>query len=168
MKFDLPNQFISILLGGLWHTTVPERFNQIQQSGEILPEPPIADDLRWKTLNGPENYSFVRTLGGVSLFDFLHFDPATYSEKCPLSNWDHFVPFQNKYGEAIWIEIDREKVLDKLILPVQLVKKWKDESAYKHTLMPCIEAAHIGPLPMTSAIRAIHSAKGKEPISLLV
>src|ERR1035438_4494083 len=62
--------------GGLWHTTRPERFDRILSTGAILPEPDILDSERWANA-GPEHYPYVRTLGGVSLFDFDGFNPRT-------------------------------------------------------------------------------------------
>src|SRR5882672_4084889 len=61
------------LLGGLWHTTYPERFDGILKTGAILPEPVIPDADRWATSRGREHYPYVRMLGGVSLFDFNQF-----------------------------------------------------------------------------------------------
>jgi hypothetical protein len=45
-------------------------------------------------------------------------------------------------------------VADNLILGHDLVDKWKKQEAYKHTIMPIIEIAHIGPLP-TSAFQTV-------------
>jgi len=40
------------LVGGLWHTTHPDRFERILKAGAILPEPDIPDKERWKTAEG--------------------------------------------------------------------------------------------------------------------
>jgi hypothetical protein len=70
------------LHGGLWHTTIPERYENILSSGFILPEPPnMPDNERWSTSQGKEFYPYVRQLGGVSLFDFDDFDPEAYSKE---------------------------------------------------------------------------------------
>jgi len=61
---------LSELHGGLWHSTHPERFTGILQSGAILPEPNMQDSDRWKTSRGRGFYPYVRLIGGVSLFDF--------------------------------------------------------------------------------------------------
>jgi len=97
------------LLGGVWHTTSPHRFEQILNSGAILPNPDIDDSERWGTAIGSKGYSYVIKLGGVSLFDFRnfdHFDHIEYGKCCPLSNWEEFVPYRSKWKAAVWIEID--------------------------------------------------------------
>ena len=69
------------LWGGVWHTTHPERFLSILNDGAILLEPPIPNDERWGVGLGPDHYPFVRSIGGVSLFDFRDFDPVRWSRK---------------------------------------------------------------------------------------
>ena len=61
------------LVGSVWHTTRPERFQHILESGAILPEPDIPKAERWGTAGGPEGYPYVRSIGAVSLFDFRSF-----------------------------------------------------------------------------------------------
>jgi len=79
--------FPNLLRGRLWHTTSFDRYQKIVESGFILPSPPVPDDERWGTIQGPDYYPYVRLLGGVSLFDFNGFDPDSYGEKYPLSTW---------------------------------------------------------------------------------
>jgi hypothetical protein len=86
----------------LWHTTTPDRYESILRSGSILPNPEIPESDRWKTSRGPHYYPFVRTLGGVSLFDFHGFDPEAYSAKYPFSSWREFVPCRPEFEAAIW------------------------------------------------------------------
>ncbi len=138
---------LAALHGGLWHTTSPQRFDSIVRDQELLPNPPIPDAERWGTRMGPDYFPYVRTLGGVSLFDFTDFDPETYSASYPMSNWTEFVPFRDSWGAAIWIEIDRAAVRADLIPPAELVQRWKDTNCHSHRLMPQIEAAHLGPIP---------------------
>jgi len=142
------------LCGRLWHTTHPDRFKNILIIGAILPEPDIPDRDRWKTSRGKDFYPFVRTLRGVSLFDFDHFDPESYAEKNPMSSWHNFVPYRKDWGLSVWIEIDRELVAPKFISGTDLVARWKSAGAYRHTIMPYIEAAYLGPLPKTAFKRA--------------
>ncbi len=148
-------RFPEELRGGLWHTTTPDRYERIVVTGSILPEPDIADSERWKTSQGPDHYPYVRTLGGVSLFDFRGFEPETYSNTHPMSAWTAFVPCPRKATVAVWIEIERAKVAPALIDVDTLVARWKQENAYGHTIMPRIEAAHIGPIPITSVSRVL-------------
>jgi len=110
---------------------------------------------RHKTSKGESHYPFVRHIGGVSLFDFTNIDIEVYSDRCPASSWSYFVPITSDCSESIWIEIDREAIKGNWISGPDLLRRWKDENAYSHTLMPLIEAAHIGDLPMTNMIRAI-------------
>ena len=142
------------LNGRLWHTTHPDRFTSILTSHAILPEPSIPDGERSFTGGGKEHYPYVRTLGGVSLFDFDQFDPETYLDKCPGCTWAEFVPYRIKWGCSVWIEIDRAQVAPRLISGLDLVaKQWSDE-ALGHMIMPYIEAAYLGPLPRTAFKRA--------------
>jgi len=142
------------LIGKLWHTTSVERYEQILVSGDILPNPPIDDSERWKTNKGSDLFPYVRILGGVSLFDFDNFDEDDYSEKYPICSWSTFVPYTKKWKESVWIEIQQEKIIDNYISGHELLLRWKKDEAYKHTFMPLIEAAHLGPIP-TSAFGEI-------------
>ena len=150
------------LHGGLWHTTHPDRFQCILEHGAIVPHPNIPDSERWKARRGAEYYPFVRTIGGVSLFDFDEFDPESYREKCPISNWDEFVPFRKEWRCAVWIEIDRAQAADHLVSGADLVLRWKAEAAYHHSIMPYIEAAYIGELPRTAFVRAFSVRAGEQ------
>ncbi len=147
------------LCGGLWHTTHPDRFKAILRSGAILPEPDIPDNERYCTGLGKEHYPYVRTLGGVSLFDFNGFDPDVYTKEYPSSTWATFIPYRTDWGCAVWIEIDRDQVGPPLISGSELLAKWKSDGAHGHNIMPEIEAAHIGPIPRTAFRRAFSVGK---------
>jgi len=90
----LTNLILPELCGGLWHITHPDRFKSILNSNAILPEPDIPEGARYCTGLGKDHYPYVRTLGGVSLFDFNRFDPDAYTEEYPLSTWAAFVPYR--------------------------------------------------------------------------
>jgi hypothetical protein len=156
------------LRGRLWHTTHPDRFQRILKCGAIVPEPDIPDSERWKTAAGPEHFPYVRTIGGVSLFDFYKFDPDSYAEKCPSSSWQEFVPFREEWGCAVWIEIDRAQAADHFISGADLIASWKAEGAYRHTVMPYIEAAYVGELPRTAFARAFIVRAGEDVCQSLV
>lgn len=139
------------LMGGLWHTTHPDRFTQILKSGGILPEPAgIPEKERWATRDGRESYPYVRFIGGVSLFDLRNFEPESYTAEFPSSSWSYFIPCNLMWDSAVWIEIDRERAAGKLISPIELKERWEAEKAYHHKRMPGIEAAYIGVLPRTA------------------
>ena len=148
--------FPELLRNGLWHTTNNERFEGILTSAGILPEPPIPDSQRWGTAGGPGLYPFVRSIGGVSLFDFLGFEESVYSARYPNSMWKIFVPCFSSWEEAIWIEIDRAAIVDKFIDGSALVALWKKQNELGRKIMPVIEAAHIGPVPV-SAFRKVYA-----------
>jgi len=137
MDINLP----PLLLNKLWHTTSSKRCQQILESGAILANPPIDDNDRYGT---SKNYPLVRMLGGISLFDFTDFDPKAYKKECPISTWWTFVPYNKRWEESTWIEINREMVKDKLIDGKELSKISKEKKLHKHLFMPNIETAYIG------------------------
>ena len=134
------------LNNSIWHTTSIDRYASISESGYLLPEPDIDDKHRWKTANGKQNYPYVRILGGVSLFEFNNFDSEEYSRKYPVSMWGAFIPYRREWKSSIWIEIEKEKIIDNFISGVDLLAMWKEKGMYRHTIMPIIEAAYIGAL----------------------
>ena len=148
------SNFPDFLQGRLWHTTHPDRYQQILKSGAILPNPLIPDNDRWKTSRGPHYFPYVRTLGAVSLFDFDGFDPASYSTNYPISSWREFVPYRRTWGASVWIEIDRHAVADKFMTAEQLRNRLSQENAHRHTLMPKIEVAYLGPIPISAFLCA--------------
>lgn len=152
--------FPKILLNRLWHSTSIDRFNNILKDGVIKPEPDLPDSVRWCTGLGPMHYPYVRTLGGVSLFDFSGFVLADY-EKEYSSSWYTFVPNRHGGGNKIWIEINREAVKDSLILGQELITRWEEEKAYGHNIMPIIEIAHLGPIQTSKFVRALSYESGK-------
>lgn len=151
--------------GGLWHTTHPDRYRRILETGALLPEPGIPENERWKTARGPEFYPFVRKLGGVSLFDFgPGFDKEAYRRVNFFSSVGTFLPIHDGWEEAVWIEIDRDAVLGSLLSPSEVLRLWKEGEHYRHTLMPMIEAAHLGPLPRSAFRRALLASSKPEAI----
>jgi len=147
-------QALEVLGEGLWHTTSEPGFTGILSVGSILVEPNIPDEERWHTLRGPDYYPYVRKLGGVSLFDFEGFEPASYSEQYRLSSWRTFIPMRRERRVAVWIEIDRGMVSGNLIGRNALLERWKTEAAQRHNIMPNLEAAHLGDIPIDAFVRA--------------
>ncbi len=145
---------------GLWHTTHLARFTRILGDGAILPEPNIPESERW-------GMSYVRSLGGVSLFEFKGFEPVSYSKEFPLSSWAEFVPFRSVWNSSVWIEIDRERVLQKLVSGFNLLEQWKAGKVYKR-LMPHIEAAHLGPVSKNAFKRAFFVCRDSKKITELL
>jgi hypothetical protein len=155
------------LHGRLWHTTHPDRFKRILETGSILPIPEAPNPDGWRTMDGEPYRSYAHTLGGVSLFDFDQFDPESYATRCPMSSWYTFVPYQEKWGAAVWIEIDREIVAPSLISAVDVVTRWNTDKAYRHNFMPYIEAIYVGPLPRAAFVRAFIVSKTESEIRAL-
>lgn len=156
-------KLLQILRGGLWHTTSVERFASIVRMGAIVPEPyGLLEGDRWGTRIGRKGWPFVRTLGGVSLFDFDDFDPEAYSRRYPVSSWEEFVPYRQRWGQSVWIKIDRTKVGTQLISGPDLLHRWKESGSHRHNLMPLIEVAHIGALSAENFDWAFVVGKGCE------
>lgn len=151
------------LQGGIWHTTSVSRFQGILRTAAILPEPDIPDSERWSTSQGSEWYPYVRTLGGVSLFDFRKFSREQYSEDFPVSTWTEFIPFRSEWKEAVWIEIDVDKLGKAFISGEDLLARWKSAKV-GNRIMPKIEAAHVGPLPQTAFRTVFSVCQGSETL----
>jgi len=163
----LRNLVLKELHGRLWHTTPPDRFQRILETGAILPVPDPPNPDGWRTMGGEPYRSFAHTLGAVSLFDFDQFDPESYGTKCPMSDWHTFVPYREKWGSSVWIEIDRGLIAQQLISGPDLVAKWKANDAYEHSIMPYIEVVHVGPVPRSAFVRAFIVGKNESEIRSL-
>lgn len=152
--------FPQILLNRLWHSTTLAHYELILKTGAILPEPNIPDTSRYCTVQGQKHYPYVRSLGGISLFDFTNFNPDSYSEKYVASCLFTFVPINSSGGNQIWIEINRKLVQESLIEGVDLIDQWKRNNAYGHNIMPIIEAAHIGPIDTSKFTQVLQHLDG--------
>lgn len=134
------------LHGKVWHTTEPAHVPSIVELGAILVKPPVAGI--WRSICGESQPSFVKKIGGVSLFDFRNFNPDAYSETYPMSNWRTFVPHLG--SGAVWIEIETESISLSYITPDELVNLWKQSNSYRNAIMPRIEAANVGDVTVSS------------------
>ncbi len=153
---------------GIWHTTSLDRFRGILESGGILPEPDLLDSERWSTSAGPELFPYVRTLGGVSLFDFREFELASYGRKFPACTWAAFVPYCEGWKESVWVEIDVGFLGRNFVGGRDLLDRW-NTAKVGNQIMPEIEAAHIGPIPTAAFISAFIARRGAsqlEPVDL--
>ena len=90
---------------------------------------------RWATRAGPVHHPYVRSLGGVSLFDFRSFDRERYSQNFPLSDWAEFVPFRSIWQSSVWIEIDAVALGAAFISGADLLNRWKADRAHNHRLL---------------------------------
>ncbi|WP_420406150.1 hypothetical protein [Nisaea sp.] len=151
------------LHGKLWHTTHPERFLGIIKSQAVLVEPDLPENERWGTSNGPKNYPFVRHIGGLSLFDFLNFDPAEYRDRYPVSSWRSFVPYRSDWNGAVWIEVNRTSLQRSHFLTgPELRDRYVEGGDLAHNIMPHIEAAYLAELPISACRRALFTCWGEE------
>lgn len=155
---DLAAVVLETVHGSVWHATNSERYKGILLEGAILPEPPIPDSDRWGTGIGTIGCPYVRSIGGVSLFDFRDFDPEEYSNNYPISSWREFVPYRSAWGEAIWIEIAVSEIMAGFISGRDILERWKAEQA-SNRFMPLIEAAHIGALPVRAFSQVLHVSR---------
>jgi len=147
--------FPTELLNGLWHTTSLKRLKGILEHGSISPNPNIPDSERWCTGNGEKNYPYVRHINGVSLFDFIGFNPEEYRKKYPISSWSTFVPKNRKFDDTVWIEINREKIKKNFIGGAELLHKWRNDEYLGHNIMPIIECAYLGELEINNFIKIL-------------
>jgi hypothetical protein len=151
VKENLREIVLAELQGGVWHTTNQDRFLRILECGAILPEPDIMSEReRWGTAVGSEGHPYVRSIGGVSLFDLRGFEAESYSYPSSLG---YFVPCHLSWDSAVWIEIDHEALGAAFASGVELLDRWKAEGSSRR-IMPLIEAAHIGPLSCRAFKRA--------------
>ena len=155
---DVAALVLETLRGGVWHTTNRNRYKNILSTGAILPKPPIPDCDRWGTGLGTTGCPYVRSIGGVSLFDFRDFDSKGYSNEYPISSWREFVPYRSAWAETIWIEVDVSELMAGFISGREILDRWKMEQA-TNRLMPLIEAAHIGALPIKAFRQVLYVSK---------
>lgn len=140
-------QAVNHLIGSVWHTTSRNRFNRIIADGFIRTSPNISDNERWKTSGGPETFPFVRHIGGLSLFDLRSFEPEVYSSRYPVCSWSYFIPVHLQWKESIWLEIEHQRLGPNFVDGPDLLCRWKERQAFRHTIMPNIEACSLADVP---------------------
>ena len=172
-------ELLPTLKGGLWHVTRAERHSKIISSGGIDPNPEgVSDAERWQTQHGERGFPFVRYVGGVSLFDFINWDIDKCAGGCVRGfyycGWDNFIPVLQCNGRrldsSVWIEINYDAVKHNLRLNKELERMQRAErerSGDNHTLLPCVEAAHIGRIPCSAMVRAFAVVRANKEIQPL-
>lgn len=155
MEYEKTEDFIG---KGIWHVTTKLFFSQIMSDGEIKAEPKIPDDMRYNTAGGPKYYSFVRRIGGISLFDFSidKTEIYSYNIKQKYNEAVNFLPksCNDDRSDIMWIEIDREAIKDKIITSEKLIYQWKSNGCWGQ-IIPGYEIAVIGSLATSTFIRVI-------------
>jgi len=142
------------LMGSLWHVTGNQTFGRILSTGEIHPEPPIANKLRWATARGPDYYPYCRSLGGVSLFDFRDVDWDWMAERNQLRHWLKFLSGRECWEAAIWLAIDIDQIEDGFISAGDVRQGWLSGNLHRRW-MPGIEACHKGAIPIAACSMAL-------------
>lgn len=154
----MSSAFPSILRDAYWHCTSVENYSAIILCGNILPEP-VSLTRRWGEGLGPEFFPFVRTLGGVSVFDFYGFNPEKYSSDFPSSSWRTFVPGRENWERTIWIKLSRDRMPGTFLSGLDFKALQEERYAFKNKLMPRIECAHLGPIPISAFIEVLQYEK---------
>ena len=77
-------------------------------------------------------------------------------------SWQTFVPVREGWPASVWFEIDTSAVSGEYVGPKDLSERQDIEGAHRHTLMPRIEAAVIGSIPLRAIRAAYLSSEGGE------
>ncbi|KAB7782903.1 hypothetical protein F8B43_4197 [Methylorubrum populi] len=90
--------------------------------------------------------SLCKKLGGVSLMDF---GPSASDRPGQVQNWMGWFGHQQQCRIAVWIEINRIAVSDRLLDAKAFHAHWADGN-YGTQIIPGVEACHRGPIPTTA------------------
>jgi hypothetical protein len=164
---EVCTEFPPELLGAVWHTTSISRFKRIVSSREIMAEPDIADTARHGTRRGPKLYPFVRSLGGISVFDFQNFDPAEHFKETGALNWPHFVFGHHTEEDSLWIEINTKKLNDSYLSAKEIRHMWH-ESNSNRKFMTGIEGAVLKSVPIDAFRNVLLFSKRDQKFSNLI
>src|SRR5690606_33469494 len=137
MKF--PNK----LHGSVWHSTSVERYTMIKADGQITANPALPDSERWGTGLGEDYYPFIRSLGGISVFDFRSFHVKQYNRKYGDSYWSTLVPCRSGWEQAVWIELDILQLGDNFLSGKTVRQLWQDTNSVRKFIAG-IEGAVLG------------------------
>lgn len=141
-------EFPSELYGSVWHTTSLERYLMITDDGCIKASPDIPESERWGTKLGAEHFPFVRSLGGISVFDFRDFDTNA-------TDWATFVPCRSDWKSAVWIEIDVSKLGDSFKSAQSIRELWYEMNSTRKFITR-IEGAVLGLIPASAFRQVLH------------
>ncbi|HIF9218062.1 TPA: hypothetical protein ACX6QF_003606 [Photobacterium damselae] len=120
----------------------------IINDGCIQANPNIPDNERWGTKLGEKYYPFVRSLGGVSVFDFREFDVQVHNNKFG-NDWATFIPCRSDWQSTIWIELDISKLGNNFKSGQTIREMWhKMKSSRK--FISKVEGAVIGSIPISA------------------
>ena len=142
----LPKALWSQIDGRLWHATACEGLHGIINDREIR-----------AAVGNRYVGSFCRNQGYVSLFDF---GPASDDNSSQFNNWSRWLGHEQGTSVAVWLEIDRARVHERLMDPKatrealkQLMDQRRAEDKLHEpgiTVIPGVEACHKGPIPLAA------------------
>ncbi|PKG86490.1 hypothetical protein CXF85_01950 [Colwellia sp. 75C3] len=142
----MPKRIPHKLKGKVWHSTSFDNAVKIIKSGSILSNPNISTEDKWGG-NSETDYPFVKSIGGISLFDFRL--PESHSSEL-LYRW---VPCQVKFSKTVWFEIDTSKLHSCFLSAEDTLVKW-EKAGMTRNYMPYLEASCISPID-TQYIKSI-------------
>lgn len=135
------------LKGRVWHSTSKENALKIDKHGYIVAEPDIDESKRWGG-KSQSVHPFVRSIGGISLFDFRlpnsHISEILYS----------FIPCRAGWSQTVWFEINVLYLDDSFLSAEQVRLRWI-KAGMNRQYMPKLEAASLRPIP-TKHINSIY------------
>ncbi|MGO9133902.1 MAG: hypothetical protein ACLP8A_07615 [Methylovirgula sp.] len=123
----LPPVLWAILDGRLWHATGPTELTGIIADGEI------------KVFKNRYNNSLCKAHGAVSLMDF---GPSATDSSNQFCNWVGWMGHQQDSRIAVWLEIDRARVLANLSDAAETLALWQRNVSQR--IIPGVEACHRG------------------------
>ncbi len=142
----LPEALWEDLDGRLWHATARDDLHGI-----------IADEEIKVAVGNRYVGSYCRNQGCVSLFDF---GPASDDNSDQFNNWCGWLGHQQGTRVAVWLEIDRASVHERLMDPkatrealAQLMAQRRAEDKTHEPgiqIIPGVEACHKGPIPLAA------------------
>lgn len=137
------------LRGKVWHSTSIENAKSIVECGAILAEPELSETKRW----GSASLLFVRSIGGISLFDFrLH---NSHSSEF----LGAFVPCKVGFSRTVWFEIELSKLGSSFISADETRLRWIN-AGMNTQYMPKLEAASLSAIPI-DCIKAVYVCNRK-------
>ncbi len=123
------------LKGKIWHSTSVANALEITKHGYILAEPDIDESNRWGG-KLESLYPFVRSIGGISLFDFRL--PNSYISEILYS----FIPCRKGWAKTVWFDIDVQYLNESFLSAEQTRQRWI-EAGMNRQYMPKLEAASL-------------------------
>jgi len=152
------NEIPKELLNEVCHTTTLNSFLNIYETGFILinPDSTMLEYKKYGNVNCPNNDTYVRSLGGISVFDFKNFSIKAY-DRYVNNTWEvlsadlyRFLPnhIRNESdGLSVWIVIDTTKsntYRDRNVL----YEEWQSAAKNGLQFIPKVEATFFENIPV--------------------